>query len=832
MPTQLSSQHCDAISASQPSWTSSDRLSADDDLPKGADDTPAHVVCFGMLALAITPIQSISLKNTVTVQLGEGGQLWADEVVATLSTRDTALLELLRGENLELEISIVATALPLGTQSSKATSSAYVVLYGLEDLWLDLKKVLNSTGFFLQDPVGASRDVVYFNPQRLFVPEDARTSNVLVQEGLDVEEEEISMIDVLAQFTTQVDLEPTEGSNYLLTPLKQHQKQALTFMRNREAGWNLLGDRTDIWSLKKEPNGDIGYINNIDSSVHHRQPSLFRGGILADDMGSGKSLSMIALLAHDMDRRAIRRCNLTPGENETHGYNTTLIIMPPSLMQNWHNELIKVQDLEMLDVVMVTYTTLAAEWRTNRQKSIIFTSRWKRIILDEDPSAVTTQAACDIKSACRWAVTGTPIQNNLTDLQSLLTFLGVYPYDTKDIFHENFTSLWVSGQEVIATNRLKQLLGYIMLRRPSSHIELPPRKDVKMNLSFNKQEFEMYRAAKEKALDSINDALSNSGGYKNAIQKIMHLRLICNHGLWQSNGGCADVKLGEGKSDTEQWSSMAAHKTLSQFPSLGLSMTCFECNSLVDTNVTDLEAPILEPMPSIQVHLTRCLRLWCTACYIPRKTLSTSASFCLCDAACPIVPMRLDTVSRLTSPTVVNEIDRFAQRTFPTKIRALLDDVQKLPSYTKSIVFSNWRSTLDIARTALDEAGVDCVQIDGNIKPKERASIFERFQTDSTTRVLLLSLSCGAVGLTLTAASRVYLMEPQWNPSLEEQALARIYRIGQKQDVTTIRFLMKNSIEKYVTDIQDKKKDLISILLSSRSRVSQKRMRELRDWLK
>ncbi|EXF78540.1 hypothetical protein CFIO01_12974, partial [Colletotrichum fioriniae PJ7] len=68
--------------------------------------------------------------------------------------------------------------------------------------------------------------------------------------------------------------------------------------------------------------------------------------------------------------------------------------------------------------------------------------------------------------------------------------------------------------------------------------------------------------------------------------------------------------------------------------------------------------------------------------------------------------------------------------------------------------------------------------------------------------------------LTVTAASRAYLLEPQWNPSIEEQALARIHRIGQTQEVTTVRFVISNSIEQYVLDIQNGKRDLMSLLSS------------------
>ncbi|KAK2752963.1 hypothetical protein CKAH01_06204 [Colletotrichum kahawae] len=76
----------------------------------------------------------------------------------------------------------------------------------------------------------------------------------------------------------------------------------------------------------------------------------------------------------------------------------------------------------------------------------------------------------------------------------------------------------------------------------------------------------------------------------------------------------------------------------------------------------------------------------------------------------------------------------------------------------------------------------------------------------------LLTPNC----LTLTVASRAYLLEPQWNPFIEEQALARIHRIGQTKEVTTIRFFIRDSIEQYVLDIQDGKQDLMNLLLSSK----------------
>jgi SWI/SNF-related matrix-associated actin-dependent regulator of chromatin subfamily A3 len=282
-------------------------------------------------------------------------------------------------------------------------------------------------------------------------------------------------------------------------------------------------------------------------------------------------------------------------------------------------------------------------------------------------------------------MTGTPIQNNLSDLQSLFKFLRVYSYDDKDTFQTHFTSLWASGKGVLTTNRLKQVLGYIMLRRSSSHIELPARKDLKMFLSFDEPERDVYRVAKEKALNFIDDLLNSqkvARSYKNAVQKINHLRLICNHGLWQPDNGYTDLKSEVDISTIECWSSTAAQRALNRFSSLGLQIACIECKSLVDIDVTN-DDQLLRSTPSMQLHLTRCLRLWCSSCYSSRQALSRSLSFCNCDTKCPVATVQLDAISRSPSPFVVVENGHHEQRTYPTKIRALLDDVKKVSSSIK-----------------------------------------------------------------------------------------------------------------------------------------------------
>ncbi|KAL9064865.1 MAG: hypothetical protein Q9161_008607 [Pseudevernia consocians] len=112
-----------------------------------------------------------------------------------------------------------------------------------------------------------------------------------------------------------------------------------------------------------------------------------------------------------------------------------------------------------------------------------------------------------------------------------------------------------------------------------------------------------------------------------------------------------------------------------------------------------------------------------------------------------------------------------------------------------SLVFSCWKTTLDILERMLREAGITYVRIDGAIATSERNRIIKQFQEDEDTNLLLMTTGTGAVGLNLTAATRVHLVEPQWNPAVEAQAIGRAVRLGQTRKVTVIRYVMEKTIE-------------------------------------
>lgn len=127
----------------------------------------------------------------------------------------------------------------------------------------------------------------------------------------------------------------------------------------------------------------------------------------------------------------------------------------------------------------------------------------------------------------------------------------------------------------------------------------------------------------------------------------------------------------------------------------------------------------------------------------------------------------------------------------------------------KSIVFSQWTSTLDIIASGLGAHGLQYCRLDGTMTRASREEAISRLGKDAECKVMLVSLRAGGVGLNLTAARYVYLLEPYWNPAVEQQAVDRIHRIGQCREVMTVRYLVRNSVEERILEIQEEKQKLV-----------------------
>ena len=129
----------------------------------------------------------------------------------------------------------------------------------------------------------------------------------------------------------------------------------------------------------------------------------------------------------------------------------------------------------------------------------------------------------------------------------------------------------------------------------------------------------------------------------------------------------------------------------------------------------------------------------------------------------------------------------------------------------KSVIFSGWTTHLDLIQLHLDEQGFKFVRLDGKMSKKQRVQSLTALENDDSVEGILVSIGAGGLGLNLTAASRVYMMEPQFNPAAESQALDRVHRLGQERDVICTRFIMKDSIEEQIQLLQKKKQELAEL---------------------
>lgn len=145
------------------------------------------------------------------------------------------------------------------------------------------------------------------------------------------------------------------------------------------------------------------------------------------------------------------------------------------------------------------------------------------------------------------------------------------------------------------------------------------------------------------------------------------------------------------------------------------------------------------------------------------------------------------------------------------KTNALVEQLQAIPNH-KALVFSQFTSYLKLIKEALEEAGIKTAYLDGSTR--QRDQVVKEF-SEGDAQAFLISLRAGGTGLTLTAADYVFVMDPWWNPAVEEQAIDRAHRIGQKRPVNVYRLVAKGTIEEKVSQLQQRKHDLFTSVVKS-----------------
>lgn len=183
---------------------------------------------------------------------------------------------------------------------------------------------------------------------------------------------------------------------------------------------------------------------------------------------------------------------------------------------------------------------------------------------------------------------------------------------------------------------------------------------------------------------------------------------------------------------------------------------------------------------------------------------------------CPMCRVDIEDTSGLVSPAVELGEDTGVSKIDPevtsSKIEALLKilTAQGQTAGTKTVVFSQWTSFLDLVEPQLARHNVKFARIDGKMNSTKRDGAMGMLTNDPECTVMLASLNVCSVGLNLVAANQVILADSWWAPAIEDQAVDRVYRLGQTRPTTVWRLVMEGSIEDKVLDIQKRKRDLMT----------------------
>ncbi|XP_053448178.1 transcription termination factor 2 isoform X2 [Nycticebus coucang] len=576
----------------------------------------------------------------------------------------------------------------------------------------------------------------------------------------------------------------------LKVPLLLHQKQALAWL---------------LWRESQKP----------------------RGGILADDMGLGKTLTMIALILtqknQEKDKKKDENAALTwlskddSADFTSHG---TLIICPASLIHHWKNEVEKrvnsnklrvclyhgpnrdhrAKVLSTYDIVVTTYSLVAKEIPTKNKEGELPGANlsvegvstpllrivWARIILDEahnvkNPRVQTSLAVCRLRAHARWAVTGTPIQNNLLDMYSLLKFLRCSPFDEFNLWRSQVDNGSKKGGE-----RLSILTKSLLLRRTKDQLDstgkplviLPQRKFQLHHLKLSEDEETVYNVFFARSRSALQSYLKRH----------------------ESNGNQS------GRSPDNPFSRVAQ-----EFESTGPGPAAADMQRSSTAHI-----------------LSQLLRLRQCCCHLSLLKSALDPTELRGEGLVLSLEEQLSalTLSELhdsePSSTVFLNGTRFKMELFEdtresTKISSLLAEleaIQRNLGSQKSVIVSQWTSMLKVAALHLRKHGLTYATIDGSVNPKQRMDLVEAFNHSTRPQVMLISLLAGGVGLNLTGGNHLFLLDMHWNPSLEDQACDRIYRVGQQKDVVIHKFVCEGTVEEKILHLQEKKKCLAQQVLS------------------
>ncbi|MFK7899318.1 MAG: DEAD/DEAH box helicase [Cyclobacteriaceae bacterium] len=164
------------------------------------------------------------------------------------------------------------------------------------------------------------------------------------------------------------------------------------------------------------------------------------------------------------------------------------------------------------------------------------------------------------------------------------------------------------------------------------------------------------------------------------------------------------------------------------------------------------------------------------------------------------------------SPAILSDEEDYGDESI--KLEELIKHIQEKTGGHKLLVFSQFVKMLDVIKERLKQENIAFEYLDGKCSTSQREASVNNFQNNDEVRVFLISLKAGGTGLNLTAADYVYIVDPWWNPAVENQAIDRCYRIGQTKNVIAYRMICKDTIEEKIMQYKSKKEKVADSIIS------------------
>ncbi|KAL1831959.1 hypothetical protein ACET3Z_001610 [Daucus carota] len=543
-----------------------------------------------------------------------------------------------------------------------------------------------------------------------------------------------------------------------------------------------------------------------------QEESAAGGGILADEMGMGKTVQAIALVLAKKELQGAGDGDF-PQQSSSLGLpkaKATLVICPLIAVTQWVNEISRVTVTEYvlgknkpLIKCLKNKEPLKKGKRLSKDKASgagsstndsegadkgphLSSVDWNRIILDEahhikDNLSSTSHAVLSLNSTYKWALSGTPLQNRVGELYSLIRFLQIFPYsyyfcedcdcrspncsviecsicNHKTYRHFCWWDKYITrpiklgghtgrGRDAMLLLKHK-ILKSILLRRTkvgrSADLALPPKMIFLRRDSLDIKEEDYLRSLYNDTQAQFNTYAEGTvvNNYANIYDRLMRVRQALNHPYLVVYSKNALSQSSVANDDGE--------------------VKCGLCHESVEDPVVNA-----------------CGHTFCQSCLI---NFSASAG----QGSCPTC-----FITGFKSSSILNRIRLHDFKT-STKLEALREEIRFMvqrDGTAKGIVFSQFPSFLDLIHYSLQKSGVQCVQLDGSTNMKARNTAIKRFNEDPDCKLFLMSLKAGGTALNLTVASHVFLMDVWWNPAVEQQAQDRVHRIGQCKPVRQVPWL-------------------------------------------